>query len=128
MTWGFLFLNAWVGTNLSDVLWARSVVMTSPLVATIGLSLTIPVAMASDLVVSSLLPPGTVPPSQGHFSAAYGLGSGLVMAGFVLGNVGERLQGCCCAGTDSRPRGLRASLPSELEDRTCETTVQRITY
>ena len=36
---------------LSDYLWARAVVLTTPTVATVGLSLTIPLAFISDLFV-----------------------------------------------------------------------------
>ena len=36
---------------LSDYLWARAVVLTTPTVATVGLSLTIPLAFVSDLFV-----------------------------------------------------------------------------
>lgn len=33
----FLSLNALIGTALSDVLWAQSVIMTNPVIATVGL-------------------------------------------------------------------------------------------
>ena len=48
LTWGFLPLQ--IGTYATQVLWARSVLLTSPVIATCGLSLTIPVAMATDSV------------------------------------------------------------------------------
>ena len=61
------------GTFLSQLLWARSVLLTSPLVATCGLSLTIPVAMVADLVLRSQA-----------FGIVYLIGSGCVVVGFVL--------------------------------------------
>ena len=44
------FLPLQIGTYATQVLWARSVLLTSPVIATCGLSLTIPVAMATDSV------------------------------------------------------------------------------
>ncbi|KAG5510903.1 hypothetical protein JKF63_06404 [Porcisia hertigi] len=72
----FLLLNSLVGTNLSDVLWARSVVLTSPVVATLGLSLTTPLSMVVDILFK-----------RAHFSGAYVAGAILIMAGFLLANV-----------------------------------------
>lgn len=64
---------------LSDYLWARSIVLTSPTVATVGLSLTIPLAFLSDF----LLGKGTV----GYLS---GFGAVFVIFGFVFVNTGVR--------------------------------------
>ncbi|TPP52457.1 EamA-like transporter family protein [Leishmania donovani] len=71
-----LLMNSLVGTNLSDVLWARSVVLTSPVVATLGLSLTTPLAMVVDAISKNA-----------HFSGAYVAGAVLVMVGFLLANL-----------------------------------------
>lgn len=71
-----LLLNALIGTNLSDVLWARSVVLTSPVVATLGLSLTTPLAMIVDAAFKGA-----------HFSTAYVIGASFVMCGFVMANL-----------------------------------------
>ena len=43
-----LLANGLLGSVLPDLIWARAVVLGSPTVATIGLSLTIPMAMAFD--------------------------------------------------------------------------------
>ena len=74
-TLGALLLNALIGTALSDVLWALSVVLTNPVVATVGLSLTIPVAMLADLMLGNA-----------QFRVLYLLGMGLVFGGFLLVN------------------------------------------
>jgi len=74
----FLALNAAVGTNLSDVLWARALQLTSPLVATLGLSLTIPIGMLSDVALRGKA-----------FSALYVFGALLILVGFVLGTTAE---------------------------------------
>jgi solute carrier family 35, member F5 len=75
-----LLLNALIGTNLSDVLWARSVVLTSPVVATLGLSLTTPLAMVVDAIFK-----------HAHFNGLYIAGAILVMVGFLLANLPIRI-------------------------------------
>ncbi|XP_070011461.1 uncharacterized vacuolar membrane protein YML018C-like [Nicotiana sylvestris] len=56
--------NGLVGSVLSDYFWALCVVWTTPLVATLGMSLTIPLAMVADMVIHGR-----------HYSAIYILGS-----------------------------------------------------
>ncbi|KAM3573048.1 hypothetical protein VYU27_004981 [Nannochloropsis oceanica] len=51
---GFIVLNGLADNVLSDYLWARSIVLTSPTVATVGLSLTIPLAFFSDAAMGKL--------------------------------------------------------------------------
>ncbi|KAF9354853.1 hypothetical protein BGX26_007265 [Mortierella sp. AD094] len=64
-------INAIVGTFVSDYLWLLSMLMTSPLVVTLGLSLTIPLALLGDVVGYGRV-----------LGAAYWIGAGLVLAGF----------------------------------------------
>ncbi|EFJ31956.1 hypothetical protein SELMODRAFT_144549 [Selaginella moellendorffii] len=68
--------NSFIGSVLSDYIWALSVVWTTPLVATLGMSLTIPFAMLADMVVHGR-----------HYSAIYVLGSAQVFAGFMVANL-----------------------------------------
>ncbi|KAF9940739.1 hypothetical protein BGZ75_005739 [Mortierella antarctica] len=64
-------VNAIVGTFVSDYLWLLSMLMTSPLVVTLGLSLTIPLALLGDVVGYGRV-----------LGAAYWVGAALVLAGF----------------------------------------------
>lgn len=68
--------NGLVGSVLSDYFWALCVVWTTPLVATLGMSLTIPLAMLADMVIHGR-----------HYSAIYILGSTQVFVGFVIANL-----------------------------------------
>ena len=76
-----IVLKGLVDNVLSDYLWARAVLLTSPSVATVGLSLTIPMAIASEL----LLPPqwivAAAPPSTLDLMAC-----GCVVVGFFTIN------------------------------------------
>lgn len=73
-----LVVNALIGTNLSDVMWAKSVVLTSPLVATLGLSLSTPVAMIADAVFNG-----------STYNAMYISGAISVTVGFIVCSLGS---------------------------------------
>ncbi|EEY61499.1 Drug/Metabolite Transporter (DMT) Superfamily [Phytophthora infestans T30-4] len=64
---------------LSDYLWARAVLLTSPTVATVGLSLTVPLAIVADFWFHGMRPTNVT-----LFASA------LVISGFVLINVGTK--------------------------------------
>lgn len=71
--------NGLIGSVLSDYFWALSVVWTNPLVATLGMSLTIPLAMVADMVIHGR-----------HYSTVYIFGSVQVFSGFVIANLADR--------------------------------------
>lgn len=79
-----LVLNTLIGTNLSDVLWARGVVLTSPVVATLGLSLTTPLGMVADIIFKGK-----------KFTPLYVVGALFVMVGFILINIESKLSLVC---------------------------------
>jgi solute carrier family 35, member F5 len=55
---GLMLLKGLFDNVISDLLWARAIQLTSPTIATVGLSLTIPLAMTSDLIFKGKVPPG----------------------------------------------------------------------
>ncbi|KAG2211875.1 hypothetical protein INT47_004562 [Mucor saturninus] len=74
--WVMILLNAFIGTFLSDYLWLLSMLMTSPLVVTLGISLTIPLALVGDVVFKHFMP-----------GLQYAIGATLVVAGFFVVNI-----------------------------------------
>ena len=80
-----LTLNGLLGSVLSNMLLARAMVLASPLVATVGLSLSIPLAIAADALRG-----------RGHFAdAAPLLGTGAVWGGFLGVSAAEPLEKSC---------------------------------
>lgn len=73
---GYLLLNGLLGSALSDYLWLYSVLLISPVVSTVGLSLTIPMAMITDWIIK-----------QKDFQLLYIFGSLMVALGFVVVNL-----------------------------------------
>mmetsp|Transcript_8367 Transcript_8367/g.16064 ORF Transcript_8367/g.16064 Transcript_8367/m.16064 type:complete len:551 (+) Transcript_8367:99-1751(+) len=75
---GLICAGGFFNNVVSDYLWARAVVLTTPTIATVGLSLTIPLAFLSDAFFHGLLP-----------EPLEAFGAGCVVAGFVLVNAGD---------------------------------------
>lgn len=69
--------NALVGTVLSQYLWARAMLLTTPLICTLGLSLTIPLTIIGEVIL------GTA-----RFSWNFILGALAIVFGFALANAG----------------------------------------
>ena len=77
---GFLIVKGLFDNVLSDYLWARSVVLTSATVASVGLGLTIPLAFVSDIFKGR--------PDVLSLESIAGAFS--VLAGFILVNLGQQ--------------------------------------
>ncbi|EEF31621.1 uncharacterized transporter C405.03c [Ricinus communis] len=73
-----IIINGFVGNVLCDYFWGLGVIWTSPLVAALGVSLTIPLAMLEDMVIHGQ-----------HYSAIYIIGSAQVFLGFVIANLAD---------------------------------------
>ena len=73
---GFICVDGITDNVFSDYLWARAVVLTSPTVATMGMSITIPLAMISDALLGKGIP-----------TIASIFGAILVILGFAFVNV-----------------------------------------
>ena len=83
---GLIVLKGLVDNVLSDYLWAWAVLLTSPSVATVGLSLTIPMAAASQLLLPSSWLVDARPPGGWDLGAC-----ACVVAGFVVLNYASQL-------------------------------------
>jgi solute carrier family 35, member F5 len=76
--WWILVLNS-VSALASDLAWAYAMVLTSPLVVTVGLSLTIPLSLVGEMVI------------QGRYEGwLYWLGAAVVVGSFVFVDREER--------------------------------------
>lgn len=73
-TWYYLLLNSVVGTFVSELLWLRATVYTSPLISTLALSMTIPLVILAD---------GILRLNQVNFTPMYIIGTLCVLLGYV---------------------------------------------
>ena len=86
LTWlmfGCLVVKGLLDNVLSDYLWLRAVILTNATVATVGLGLTIPLALVSDVVFMKQS-------TETIWSFGSVGGAIAVMTGFVLVNVGNQ--------------------------------------
>jgi len=72
----YLLLNGFIGTVISDLLWSLAILLTSPLIATFGLSCSVPLALLTEHFWKGKA-----------YSWIYVLGSVLVISGFLIVNV-----------------------------------------
>ncbi|KAJ1616524.1 hypothetical protein T492DRAFT_1106074 [Pavlovales sp. CCMP2436] len=84
---GMIVVKGLLDNVLSDYLWAKAIVLTSPTAATVGLSFTIPIAMATDSVLHGLQP-----------TSLSLLAALCVCGGFVMINVGSCHSNGCSSG------------------------------
>lgn len=89
---GCIVINGLFNNVISDYLWARSVVLTSATVATVGLGLTIPLAFASDVFLGS----------KDVLNSESILGAVFVLFGFVFVNIGQTQDDIKDANDESR--------------------------
>eukprot|EP00293_Proteomonas_sulcata_P008966 CAMPEP_0184305278 /NCGR_PEP_ID=MMETSP1049-20130417/14593_1 /TAXON_ID=77928 /ORGANISM="Proteomonas sulcata, Strain CCMP704" /LENGTH=151 /DNA_ID=CAMNT_0026617307 /DNA_START=381 /DNA_END=836 /DNA_ORIENTATION=+ len=75
----YLSVNGLLGTVLSNVLWAKAIILTSPLIVNIGTSMSIPLSFFADYIN----PNSTPPPMR----VEYLIGSGLVVSSFLLASI-----------------------------------------
>lgn len=76
--WMILLINS-VSSLLSDICWAYAMVLTSPLVVTVGLSLSIPLSLVGEMVL------------QGRYEGwVYWIGAGIVVGSFLFVDHEER--------------------------------------
>lgn len=73
-----MVINSLISAVLSDLLWALAVVLTSPVIATVGLTLTIPFAIICDMVFKS---------DFSAFNIMYSMGTVCVLLGFISVNM-----------------------------------------
>eukprot|EP00466_Bigelowiella_natans_P009514 jgi/Bigna1/55457/estExt_Genewise1Plus.C_600053 len=93
-TIGLIVAKGILDNVVSDYLWALGVLLTTPTVATIGLSLTIPLAIISDLFLNAILP------TVSSIGAAI-----LVVAGFLAINLASSNDGTDAPANDAGDRG-----------------------
>ncbi|KNE57081.1 hypothetical protein AMAG_02835 [Allomyces macrogynus ATCC 38327] len=101
--WKYLLINAFFGTFLSDYLWLLSMLMTGPVVVTLGLSLTTPVAMIGDSILHHMT-----------YSGLYITGAVLIILGFLGVNLEFPTIDAAIARRWNRFRGRPATEPSPL--------------
>jgi solute carrier family 35, member F5 len=76
--WTILLINS-ASSLLSDICWAYAMILTSPLVVTVGLSLTIPLSLVGEMII------------QGRFESwVYWVGAGIVVGSFLFVDGEER--------------------------------------
>ncbi|CAO3612239.1 unnamed protein product [Cunninghamella echinulata] len=74
--WGMILFNALIGTFFSDYLWLLAMLMTSPLIVTLGMTMTVPFALIGDVIFKHIIP-----------NAQYIIGACLVITGFFTVNI-----------------------------------------
>ncbi|KIW85980.1 hypothetical protein Z517_01374 [Fonsecaea pedrosoi CBS 271.37] len=91
--WTILLINS-CASFFSDLCWAYAMVLTSPLLVTVGLSLTIPLSLVGEMVL------------QGHYEGwVYWVGAGVVVGSFLFIDQQEKKEEVSHGGSS---RGIEA--------------------
>ncbi|KAI0833065.1 hypothetical protein F5Y06DRAFT_280726 [Hypoxylon sp. FL0890] len=72
MVWSIIFLNS-ISSFVSDISWAYSMLLTTPLIVTVGLSLTIPLSLIGEMIQYAQ-----------YSSFVYWIGAGIVLVSFIF--------------------------------------------
>ncbi|KAJ5152337.1 hypothetical protein N7492_010632, partial [Penicillium capsulatum] len=104
--WTIVLSNS-LTSFVSDLAWAYAMLLTTPLVVTVGLSLTIPLSLVGQIVLQSQ-----------YASPMYWVGAAIVFLSFVVVNHESKTQEGEAPGPEQRPRsGEYESVPHEEEMR-----------
>lgn len=107
--WTILLVNS-VSSLFSDICWAYAMVLTSPLVVTVGLSLTIPLSLVGEMVL------------QGRYEGVtYWIGAAIVVGSFVFVDHEEREEEHEQEHLPTSGEGHAHLLPEEEQDATART-------
>lgn len=93
---GWVLAKGLFDNVLSDIIWAHAIVISSATLATVGLALTIPMAMVAELLLHGAVP-----------APALAGGSALVVAGFVITTVFSGVSGAPTPANDADGGGGR---------------------
>jgi solute carrier family 35, member F5 len=91
--WAIILINASVSL-ISDICWAYAMLLTSPLIVTVGISMTIPLALLGQMIIQSQ-----------YSSALYWVGAVVVLGSFVFINYESK--------TEATPSPLESSIDDE---------------
>ncbi|KAL1920217.1 uncharacterized protein VTP21DRAFT_1363 [Calcarisporiella thermophila] len=108
--WMMVLINAFFGTFLSDYLWLLSMLKTSPLVVTLGLSLTIPLALIGDTIYKHI-----------SLGIAYYFGAILVLVAFITVNLAALTESLNWAAD---PTNAASTVAASLLDAAEETILK----
>lgn len=118
VVFGFLVIKGLLDNVLSDYLWARSVVLTSATVATVGLGLTIPLAFLSDVF-------WTGQDSENVVSVSSVAGAFSVLVGFILVNIATENDDANANTNNHEVVSAVSEEPGEIEEPMQTTNISK---
>ncbi|OAG44991.1 hypothetical protein AYO21_00953 [Fonsecaea monophora] len=109
--WTILLINS-CASFFSDLCWAYAMVLTSPLLVTVGLSLTIPLSLVGEMVL------------QGHYEGwVYWVGAGVVVGSFLFIDQQEKREEEVSHGGSSRGIEALSGEYDENDDGAAATSI-----